>query len=128
MVTISVRAKVRLQENFMYQTNMLLSEEPEMELLLIHTLTGPMPPELMKKVIEMAKEMAADPSKFVSGGKAIATYKAIGQSRIICLWDVPSLDVLTPLLEQMSFMQWDTEIIPVETMDKFLQKAEKMLA
>ncbi len=99
-----------------------------MEILLIHTQLGPVPPEMMIKAIEIGKELAADPSKFVPGGKIIGSYKAIGQSRIVCLWDVPSIEALTPLLDQMNFMEWETEVIPVETMDAFLLKAEKMMA
>ena len=99
-----------------------------MEILLIHTQLGPVPPEMMVKTIEIAKELAADTAKFVPGGKLIGSYKAIGQSRVVCLWDVPSIDALTPLLEQMNFMEWETEVIPVETMDVFVPKAETMMA
>jgi hypothetical protein len=115
-------------DTFIYQTHILLIEVPEMEILLIHTQLGPVPPEMIVKTIEIAKELAADTEKFVPGGKLIGSYKAIGQSRVVCLWEVPSIDALTPLLEQMNFMEWETEVIPVETMDVFIAKAEKAVA
>lgn len=99
-----------------------------MRILLIHTQLGPVPPEMMVKTIELGKELAADTAKFVPEGKLIGSYKAIGQSRVVCLWDVPSIDALTPLLEQMNFLEWETEVIPVETMDVFIAKAEKIMA
>jgi len=115
-------------DNFIYKTYILLIEVPEMEILLIHTQLGPVPPEMMVKTIELGKELAADTAKFVPEGKLIGSYKAIGQSRVVCLWDVPSIDALTPLLEQMNFLEWETEVIPVETMDVFIAKAEKIMA
>ena len=99
-----------------------------MEFVLIHRQLGPVPPELKKKAIEVGKGLNADPSKFVPGGKIVASYKAIGQSLVICIWDVPSVDALAPLLEQMNFMEWETEVIPAEKMSSFIPKAEKMLA
>ena len=75
---------------------------------------------IIKKAIEMGKQLEADPSKFVPGGKPIATYKALGQSMVICIWEVPSLDALTPIIQQMNFMEWETEVIPVEKMSDFI--------
>ena len=115
-------------DTFIYQKHVLIIEESEMEILLIHTQLGPVPIEMTVKTIEIAKELAADPSKFVPGGKLKGSYKAIGQSCVVCLWDVPSIDALTPLLQQMNFMEWETEVIPVETMDVFISKAENMIA
>ena len=99
-----------------------------MEYVLIHRKLGPVPPEMMKIVIETAKQLGADPSKFVPGGKLIASYKACGQSMVVCIWEVPSIDALTPLLEQMNFLEWETEVIPAEKMSDFIPKAEKMSA
>ena len=114
-------------DTFIYLTRVLLIVVPEMEILLIHTQLGPVPSAMMVKTIEIAKELATDTAKFVPWGKLIGSYKAIGQSRVVCLWDVPSIDALTPLLEQMNFMEWETEVIPVETMDVFIAKAEKVI-
>jgi hypothetical protein len=80
------------------------------------------------KSLEVAKQLDADPSKFVPGGKLIASYKACGQSMAICVWDVPSMEALIPLMEQMNFAEWETEVIPVEKMSDFIPKAEKILA
>ena len=99
-----------------------------MEFILIHRQLGPVPPELMMKAIQVGKELIADPSKFVPGGKLIASYKAIGQSLLLCIWDVPSVDALAPLLMQMNFLEWETEVIPAEKASTFIPKAEKMLA
>ena len=99
-----------------------------MEYVLIHRQLGPVPPEMMKKAIEIGKSLAGDPTKFVPGGKLIASYKAIGQSLIVCIWDVPSIDALAPLLEQMNFMEWETDVIPAEKVETFFPRAEKLLA
>ena len=99
-----------------------------MEYVIIHRQLGPVPPEMMKMVVETAKQFAADPTKFVPGGKLIASYKARGQSMVVCIWEVPSIDALTPLLEKMNFMEWETEVIPAEKMSDFIPKAEKMLS
>jgi len=82
----------------------------------------------MKKAMEIAKQLDADPSKFVPGGKMIASYKACGQSLVFCIWEVPTVDALIPLLEQMNFMEWETEVIPAEKITTFIPKAEKLLA
>ena len=99
-----------------------------MEYVLIHRQLGPVPPETMKITIETGKQLAADPSKFVPGGKLIASYKARGQSMVVCIWEVPSIDALTPMLEKMKFLEWETEVIPAEKMSDFIPKAEKMLS
>lgn len=99
-----------------------------MKYLVIHRQLGPVPTEMYKKMIETAKQFVADPSKFVPEGKQIASYKAIGQSMVVCIWDVPSMDALIPFWEQMNFFEWETEVIPVEKMSDFLPKAEKMFA
>ena len=95
---------------------------------MIHRQLGPVPPEMMMKAMEMAKQLDTDPSKFVPGGKIIASYKARGQSMVVCIWDVPSMEALTPLIEQMNFAEWETEVIPAEKMSDFIPKAEKLLA
>jgi len=94
---------------------------------LIHRQLGPVPLETMKKAIEIAKQLNADPSKFVPGGKLIASYKACGQSLVVCIWEVSTVDTLIPLVEQMNFMEWETEVIPAEKMATFIPKAEKLL-
>lgn len=58
----------------------------------------------------------------------MCSYKAIGQSLLFCIWDVPSVDALAPLLEQMNFMKWETEVIPAEKAETFFPKAEKIFA
>ena len=99
-----------------------------LEYVLIHRQLGPAPPEMLKIAIETAKQLEADPSKFVPGGKPIASYKARGQSMVVCIWEAPSIDALLPLIEKMNFLEWETEVIPAEKMSEFIPKAEKMLA
>ena len=99
-----------------------------MEFILIHRQPGIVPPEITKKAIETAKGLNADPSKYVPSGKLIASYKAIGQSSVVCIWEAPTVDALIPLLEQMNAIGWETEVIPAEKMATFIPKAEQMLA
>ena len=98
-----------------------------MEVLLIHKLIGLVPPEMMAASIEMAKKIAAKPEEFVPGGKLIAQYAARALSMAVCIWEVPSMEALMPLVEQMNMLGWDTDTIPVDKMEVALQKYEKAL-
>lgn len=99
-----------------------------LEYIVIHRQLGPLPPEMYKKIIEFGKQFEADPTKFVPGGKNLGWYKALGQSMVICIWDVPSLDALTPMIQQLNFMEWESEVIPVEKVSDYIPKAEKAFA
>lgn len=98
-----------------------------MEVLLIHKPIGMLPPEMWAASLEVGKKLEANPGALVPGGKLVASYGARALSTIFCLWEVPSIDALMPLLEQMNMMGWETDIIPVETMEVGLPKAEKAL-
>jgi len=63
----------------------------------------------------------------VPGGKLIAAYGARALSMVVCLWEVPSMEALVPVLEQMNMLGWDTDTIPVEKMEVALPKFEKAL-
>ena len=98
-----------------------------MEVLLIHKPIGMLPPEAWAAAIDVGKKLQANPGAMVPGGKQIAGYGARAISMIVCIWEVPSIEALMPLLEQMNMMGWNTDIIPVETMEVGLPKAEKAL-
>jgi len=98
-----------------------------MEVLLIHKLMGVVPPEMMAAGLEIGKKIVANPGEVVPGGKLIASYSARGLSMIVCLWEVPSMEALMPVLEQMNMLGWDTDTIPVEKMEVALVKYGKAL-
>jgi hypothetical protein len=98
-----------------------------MEVLLIHKPIGMLPPEMWAAAIEVGKKLQANPEAFVPGGKSIASYGARALSLIVCIWEVPNIEALMPLTEQMNMMGWNTDIIPVEKMEVGLPKAEKAL-
>jgi hypothetical protein len=98
-----------------------------MEVLLIHKPIGMLTPEMWAGVMQVGKQLLADPSKLVPGAKSMASYGARALNMIICIWEVPNIEVLMPMLEQMSMMGWDTDIIPVDKMEVGMQKAEKAL-
>ena len=98
-----------------------------MEVLLIHKLIGLVPPEMMAASIEIGKKVIAKPEELVPGGKIIASYAARALSMVVCIWEVPSMEALMPLVEQMNMLGWDTDTIPVDKMEVALQKYEKAL-
>jgi hypothetical protein len=98
-----------------------------MEVILIHKAQGVAPPEMMAPSLEMGKKMTFSPEEMVPGGKSIFSYAARAKSMIVCLWEVPSVDVLMPALEQMNMIGWETDIIPVEKMEVALPKFEQAL-
>jgi len=99
-----------------------------MEIILIHRPRGLLPPELVKASIELGKELNVKTEKAVPGGKLVASYAACGQMCIFCVWDVPRVDNLMPLCGQMTWLGWDTEVIPVQKMKDALPAMEKALA
>ncbi len=98
-----------------------------MEVLLIHKPAGLLPPEMMAASLEIGKKLEASPGEIVPGGKMIASYSARGLSMIVCIWEVPSMEVLMPLEEQMNMLGWETDTIPVEKMEVALPKIQKAL-
>ena len=98
-----------------------------MEVLLIHKPAGLLPPEMMAASLEIGKKLEASPEEFVPGGKMIASYSARGLSMIVCIWEVPSMEALMPLEEQMNMLGWETDTIPVEKMEVAIPKFEKAL-
>ena len=98
-----------------------------MEVLLIHRLIGVVPPEMLAAMLELGKKLHSNPEEVVPGGKLNASYVARAQSMIVCLWEVPSMDVLMPALEQFKMLGWDTDTIPVEKMEVTIPKLEKAL-
>ena len=98
-----------------------------MEVLLIHKPIGMLPPEAWAASLEVGKRLMTKPEEIVPGGKMIASYSARGLSMIVCIWEVPSMEVLMPLEEQMNMLGWETDTIPVEKMDVAIPKFEKAL-
>ena len=98
-----------------------------MEVLLIHRLIGVVPPEMMAASIDIGKKLVVNPEEFVPGGKLIASYVARGLFLVVCIWEVPSMEALMPLEEQMNMLGWETDTIPVEKMGVALPKFEKAL-
>jgi len=95
-----------------------------MEFVLIHKPISLMPPEMMAAGLDMAKKIEAKPEEMVPGGKAIASYYARTLWRIFCIWEVPSIEALLPLAEQLKMLGWDTDIIPVDKPKVAIQKIE----
>lgn len=93
-----------------------------MEVLLVHKVVGVLPPETLKAGAEMGKKLIAKPKDFVPGGKLISSYAARGIYMIVCVWDVPNVDSLMPVMEQMKMVGWNTDIIPVEKTEVWLSK------
>ena len=70
-----------------------------MEYILIHTPRGIMTPEMLTSQMDWSKNLVAKPGDFVRGGKLIASYIARNKVVIVCIWDVPDIESLNPLLE-----------------------------
>jgi hypothetical protein len=99
-----------------------------MEVVLIHKTVGVIPPDMMKIGVEMGKQLVSKPEQFVPNGKIISSFAARNDWMIICSWDVPSVDILVPVAEQMKMVGWTTEIIPVEKTEVWISKFEKAQA
>ena len=98
-----------------------------MEVLVIHKPIGMLPPEMWAAAVEFGKKLEANPGAVVPGGKMVFSYGARAISMVVCVWEVPSMEALMPLLEQMNILGWNTDTIPVETMEVALPKFEKAL-
>lgn len=96
-----------------------------MEVLLIHRPIGVLPREWGAASMDIGKKILAKPGELVPGGKLIAAYGARALHKMFCTWEVPSMEALMPLLEQMKVLGWDTDTIPVEKMEVALPKVEK---
>jgi hypothetical protein len=99
-----------------------------MEYILIHTPNNNLTPQTMQAMVEMGKQVGANPGKFVPGGKILASYSAKAKMFIVCIWEAPSIDALMPTMEQMSMMGFNTEVIPAEKLEVKLDKIAKALA
>lgn len=99
-----------------------------MEFILIHKPLGPLPPENLAAALEFVKKIVEDPAKVVEGGKVIAAYNGRGQWLQVCIWDAPSVEALLPLVEGMTGMGFNTEVIPAEKVEAAIPKWEKGLA
>ena len=99
-----------------------------MEIILIHTPRGILPPDLTKAIIDLGKDIDKNAEKAAPGSKLIASYIPCGQMRIFCIWDAPKIESLLPILGQMVALGWDTEVIPVMKSRDAIAMFEKTLA
>ena len=99
-----------------------------MEYILVHTPNSALTPQTMAAMVEMGKQVGANPGQFVPGGKLLASYSAQAKMFIICLWEAPSIDAIMPALEQMAMLGFDTEVIPAEKLEVKLDKIAKAMA
>lgn len=98
-----------------------------MEYMLIHKPVGYLPPEVMKFGMEQAKNIMTNTQAFVPGGKCTASYTSVGTQTIFCLWDLPNVESIAPVLQQMKAFGWNTEIIPIVKSDVAMAQMEKMM-
>lgn len=99
-----------------------------MEYILIHTPNSNFSKETMPALIEMGKQVSANPEKLVPGAKMLAAYAAQAKMFMVCLWEAPSIDVIMPALAQMSMMGFDTEVIPADKLGVKMDKLAKAMA
>jgi len=97
------------------------------EVVLIYRPVGSVSPEGLKATIELGKKAIANPEEFVPGGKLIASYWARSQWFSLDVWDVPTIDVLMPMIEQSVGLGFNVELIPVEKQEAQMSKVEKAL-
>lgn len=98
-----------------------------MEYVLVHKPAGILSPEIMKLTMEKAKQLAANVPAFVPGGKLLCSYYAVAIQEIFCVWDLPNVESITPVLRQMSAAGWNTEVIPVEKTEVAIANLEKAM-
>lgn len=113
---------------FLLDDGYTIDEENIMEFILLHRPLGPLPPEVLKSALEFTKQLNAEPSKFVPGGKIIAAYNGRSQWLQVCIWEAPSIDAMMPLLEAFAGMAINTEVIPAEKIEVAIPKWEQQLA
>ena len=98
-----------------------------MDVVLIHNPIGPLPPEMLAASLEAGKKVNAEPASVVPGGKLVSSYQARGTWSVFCIWEVPTVEALMPLMEQMKMLGWNTEVIPVDKAEVAQEKAAKAL-
>jgi hypothetical protein len=99
-----------------------------MEFILVHTPNGNLTPQTLPGLIEMGKQVSANPENLIPGAKMLAAYAAQSKMFMVCLWEAPSVDLLMPSLEQMSMMGFDTEVIPADKLGVKMEKLAKAMA
>ena len=100
----------------------------DMEYITIHTPNNNLTRETMPAMVEMGKQVTANPGQYVPGGKLLAAYSAQAKMMVVCIWEAPSIDVIMPALENMSMMGFDTDVIPADKLDVKMDKLSKAMA
>ena len=100
-----------------------------MEFILIHKMREPdrysRKPEEWLKAIEAFRKILAKPEETVAGGKLVASYTALVENWMFCIWDVPNYEALVPFAQQMFMLGFDNDIILVEPTKVHIEKAAK---
>ena len=92
-----------------------------LDFLLVHTMVGPLPPEIQMAIIEVSKNRL----EIAKGAKEICSYKPIGQNGAICIWEAPNIETIKPLLDQLSNLGVETKVTPLEKADDSLENWQK---
>jgi hypothetical protein len=98
-----------------------------MDFILIHTLRSTPTPQELAVMVEQTKMFLAKPGDFVPGGKLLISRVALNKGIFICIWNAPGIEALCPLVSQLEFGGWETDILPAETMEAHLDRSVKFL-
>jgi hypothetical protein len=99
-----------------------------MEYMLVHTGRGIFTPEMLAPMMEQSKQLAANPGAFVPGGKLVGSWVARNKAFIVCIWDIPNVENLGPLVEMMEMAGWDTDINLTESFPAHIARTAKVMA
>ncbi len=72
-----------------------------------------------------ALEIVKNRERIAQGAKELASYSPIGYQGAICIMETDKFENLVPLLNALSGVGVDTEIIPVEKSEVALKKWEE---
>ncbi len=71
------------------------------------------PLEIQMKTIEIVKNR----ERMAQGAKELASYSTIGFPGAICIWETDRFENLLPLLNALSAVGVNTEVIPIQKSD-----------
>lgn len=82
-----------------------------------------MPLEMQMKGLEMVKNRES----MAKGAKELVSYSPVGYPGAICIWETDEFEKLVPLLNALSGVGVDTQIIPVQEEEAAMKKWEEAL-